>query len=199
MSSHHFVKEGQEPALLILDAPIFDVVGPLLEWAPLVVVAQQALEMVLSWNIKMDVVLAKEVDISVLTKQLSNQAPLTILSYSPEESPLANAMHYLIRTKQSAVNVLANDSVKAMSLLESFVDQLQITVIDGSLKWSAITSGEFSKWATAKTRFLLKESRSQQPFDLAGLAKADASYESVVEGVIKIGSNALFWVGETQF
>src|SRR5262245_23981535 len=115
MSSHHFVKEGQEPALLILDAPTFDVVGPLLEWAPLVVVAQQAVEMVLSWNIKIDVVLAIEKDISDLTKQLSNQAPLKILSYSAEESPLANALHFLIRTKQSAVNILANDGVEAMS------------------------------------------------------------------------------------
>ena len=60
MSSHHFVREGQEPALLILDALAFDIAGPLLEWAPLVVVAQSAVDEVMLWNIKMDVVLAEE-------------------------------------------------------------------------------------------------------------------------------------------
>ena len=199
MSSHHFVKEGQEPALLILDAPPFDVAGPLLEWAPLIVVAEKAVEMVLSWNIKIDVVLATEANIPDITSKLANQAPLTILSYSSDESPLINALHFLIRTKQLAVNIFAKHAGETIGLAESFTDQLQITIIDGALKWSAITSGQYSKWATAKTRFLVKESKSLQSFNLAGLAKTDGSYESIIDGVIKIESNALFWVGETRF
>jgi hypothetical protein len=199
MSSHHFVKEGQEPALLILDAPTFDVAGPLLEWAPLIIVAQQAVEIVLSWNIKIDVVLAIETDIPDTSNKLVNQAPLTILSYSQEESPLINALHFLIRTKQLAVNIFANDSDQTIALAESFADQLQITVIDGTLKWSGITSGHYSKWATVKTPFLVKESKKQQSFKIVGLASGDSGYESVAEGVITIESNALFWVGETRF
>ncbi len=43
MSSHHFVKEGQEPALFILDNIPFHYAESLLEWVPLVMVADRAL------------------------------------------------------------------------------------------------------------------------------------------------------------
>ena len=43
MSSHHFVKEGQEPALLIMDALSLALIEPLLEWAPQVIVCENAL------------------------------------------------------------------------------------------------------------------------------------------------------------
>ena len=60
MSSHHFVKEGQEPALFILDNIPFQYAESLLEWVPLVMVADRALENVLHWGIKIDVVLQDE-------------------------------------------------------------------------------------------------------------------------------------------
>ena len=57
MSSHHFVKEDQEPALIIADASAvsFEKIQELLEWSPTVIVMESSLEMVLSWGIKMDV------------------------------------------------------------------------------------------------------------------------------------------------
>ena len=46
MSSHHFVKEQQEPAVFILDVEgiSFDTVAPLLEWSPTLLVVQEAVE-----------------------------------------------------------------------------------------------------------------------------------------------------------
>jgi len=59
MSSHHFVKEQQEPALLILDTSVsYETMSPLLEWSPTVLVTELAIDAVLSWGIKVDVILA---------------------------------------------------------------------------------------------------------------------------------------------
>ncbi len=195
MSSHHFVKEGQEPALLILDAPTCDVAGPLLEWAPLVVVVQAALDEVLLWNIKIDAVLAKEINVKDLSAKLVSQAPLTILAYTPDESPLINALNFLIRKKQNAVNIFSANVIETIAIAEEFADQLQVNVMDGTLKWSAIASGHFEKWIAAKTIVFLQEGARQQSIDFTGLKKVDDHYESVVDGIVSLESEGLFWVG----
>jgi len=195
MSSHHFVKEGQEPALVILDALTFDVAGPLLEWAPLVVVVQGALDNVLLWNIKIDAVLAKEINVKDLSSKLASQAPLTILAHSPEESPLINALYFLIRKKQNAVNIFSANATETIAIAEKFAGQLQVNVMDGTLKWSAIASGHFEKWMAARTIVFLKEGTRQQSIDLKGLKKVDDHYESVVDGMVSLESKWLFWVG----
>ena len=199
MSSHHFVKEGQEPALLILDALKFDVVGPLLEWAPLVLVGQPALDDVLLWNIKIDVVLAKEINVKDLSSRLAGQAPLTILSHTSDEVPLINALHFLIQKKQNAVNIFSAHADEAIAMAEKFADHLQINIIDGSTKWSAIASGHIEKWMAAGTMVFLKKSKRQQSIDLKGLKKLNDHYECLADGMVRLESRSLFWLGETRF
>ena len=196
MSSHHYVKEGQEPALLILDAPTFNAAGPLLEWAPLVVVAQPAVDDVLLWNIKMDVVLAKEIDVKDLGSKLASQAPLTMLAHSSEESPLINALHFLIRNKQTAVNIFSSNAIETIELAENFADHLQISVIDGTVKWSAISSGHYEKWMTSKSRLFLRATGPHQSVEFKGLKNAGDHYESLFDGIVSLQSESLFWVGE---
>lgn len=196
MSSHHFVKEGQEPALLILDALTFDVVGPLLEWAPLVVVAERAIDDVLVWNIKMDVVLTEETRVVELTHKLIDQAPLRILSHTREESPLINALYLLIREKQVAVNVISSDTERTIGVVERFSDQLQINVIDGQTKWSAIANGLFEKWVPAGTTLSVRRGSPLQHIDFKGLSTVDDYFQSPDDGLIQVRSETLFWVGE---
>lgn len=199
MSSHHFVREGQEPALLILDALTFDIAGPLLEWAPIVVVAQTAVEDVILWNIKMDVVLAEDKGVQELSGRLVDQAPLTILSHRRDESPLVNALYFLIHKKQYAVNIFSLNPHETIMVAEKFTDQLQINIMDGTSKWSGVTSGHFEKWMTAKTTIFLRKSMEHQPIALFGLKEAGDHYESLADGMIGLQSNALFWVGELFF
>ena len=59
MSSHHIVRDDQEPALIIANGASCneELLGQLLEWSPLVVVLDSAIERVIDLNIKIDVVL----------------------------------------------------------------------------------------------------------------------------------------------
>ena len=61
MSSHHFVKEQQEPALLVLDTSgiSFEQIAPLLEWVPTILVAKDEVPVVISWGVKIDLILAE--------------------------------------------------------------------------------------------------------------------------------------------
>ena len=59
MSSHHIVRDDQEPALIIANGACCqpDLLGQLLEWSPLVVVLDSAIERVMELDIKVDVLL----------------------------------------------------------------------------------------------------------------------------------------------
>ena len=57
MSSHHIIRDKQEPALIIAngEACSLDMVEQLLEWSPTVIVLDGAIERVVSLGIKVDV------------------------------------------------------------------------------------------------------------------------------------------------
>ena len=59
MSSHHIVRDDQEPALIIANGAScsFELLGQLLEWSPIVVVLDNAIDRVLQLDIKIDVLL----------------------------------------------------------------------------------------------------------------------------------------------
>ena len=59
MSSHHIVREGQEPALIIANGESCsnELMGQLLEWSPLVLVLDGAITRVNELGIKVDVLL----------------------------------------------------------------------------------------------------------------------------------------------
>ena len=71
MSSHHIVKDDQEPALIIANGAscATELMGQLLEWSPWVIVLDSAIERVLPLNIKVDVVLG---DFDQLENELSS-------------------------------------------------------------------------------------------------------------------------------
>jgi len=196
MSSHHFVKEGQEPALLILDALPYGLTGTLLEWAPLVVVSERAVDQITSYNIKMDVVLSPENRVDELTQKLMAQAPIKILSHRGDESPIVNALNFLIRTRQFAVNILTLFPDEIFGQIEQFTDKLQIAIIDEKIRWSAIPSGSYEKWVMTNSQFFIKKRLDTQSMKTQGLRNQLGNFESVQNGIISLKSDGLFWVGE---
>ncbi len=87
MSSHHIIREDQEPALLIMDALAvpFEQVQELLEWSPTVMVTEYALVEVLNWGIKVDVAIMITKNVPTWTASLQDQLPLKIISCNSEK------------------------------------------------------------------------------------------------------------------
>jgi hypothetical protein len=147
MSSHHIIREDQEPAVLIMDAQAisFDLVQELLEWSPTVIVSEQALPEILLWGIKIDVVIAHETKIQELTSSLQDQFPLKLISFHDNGEALSTALYFLMASKQKAVNVL---SFKPLTEFEKF-STLDISVFQEGKRWSFIREGLFEKWVPA--------------------------------------------------
>lgn len=154
MSSHHIVRDDQEPALIIANgAPCsMELLGQLLEWSPLVVVLDAAIERVLPLGIKVDVLLGDfdhGFDPEYYRKK---HYPLEIV-YVPdqEKTDLEKAFDYLIARKIPAVNVVwatgkrADHTITNLTNFIRYRNRLQINILDDHSK-VFILPRRFRKW-----------------------------------------------------
>ena len=191
MSSHHFVKENQEPALLILhtEAIPFEKVQELLEWSPTVIVTHASLEKVLGWGIKIDVVLTPAESIQSLTQTLRHQAPIQFVSFKDEHEIITNIIEFLKSSHQKAVNVLANSWVD--------FERLQITDLDCELffegkRWSFARDTKFRKWYEWDVQLYVYPSAIK----FSSISGAGISLRTENNGIVQLESVLPFWVGE---
>lgn len=157
MSSHHIVREKQEPALIIAngEACSFDLLGQLLEWSPFVVVLDQAIHRVIELGIKVDVLLGDFDDNIDLTEIEKSQYPIEII-HTPdqEKTDLDKAFEMLISRGFPAVNVVwatgrrADHSITNMTNIIRYKSKLQIVLIDDySVIYPLLsTPNVFEKW-----------------------------------------------------
>ncbi len=102
MSSHHIVRENQEPALLIQDFRALEkeLLNQVLEWSPTIITNTYSLDFLLSEEIKVDIVFSG-VPIPFLQEQTS--------FFSLEGSFFETAISYLISKSYPAVNILCSE------------------------------------------------------------------------------------------
>ncbi len=200
MSSHHFVKDQQEPAVFILDTSElgFEAVSPLLEWVPTVLVSQGCLEAVLSWGIKMDVILATEAFQQENLQLLEEQYPVKFLTASPENT-LDEGLQYLLATKHPAAHLVGVSHLSCMDLGEK-LELFDLTVMDSGWKYYPVKSGKFKKWFAESTiRILGKEGMPVEISNENGKLMLPLVYLTqleVPEGVTEIEGKGIFWIGE---
>jgi hypothetical protein len=197
MSSHHVVREGQEPALFILDPVSFELASPFLEWAPMVLVSDNALDTVLKWGIKIDAVLTDIDREEIVAAKIATQMPVEIIPLMAEEPLVKHALHYLIGRKQSGVNVLASRPEEIFSPAEIVLKQLNVSIMDENLRWSGISTGRFEKWVMVNSVISIRKSNDSQSMEVKGLIERDGCFESTGEGMISIRSDRFFWVAES--
>ena len=159
MSSHHIVRDDQEPALIIANGAACnrELLDELLEWSPLVIVLDSAIERVAALGIKVDVLLGdfdREFDAEYYKK---NQYPIEIVhSENQEKTDLEKAFDYLINRKINMVNVVwatgkrADHTITNLTSLVNYKDKLKIVILDDHSKVFLLSS-KFEKWYTANT------------------------------------------------
>ena len=159
MSSHHIIRDEQEPALIIAngEACSQELLGQLLEWSPLIVVLDSAIHRVLELGIKVDVLLGdfdRELDTDAIR---SAQYPIEIVHTPDQEKhDLEKAFEYLIARGFPAANVVwatgrrADHTMTNITNVVRFRDQLKIVMIDDYSKIYLLPY-QFEKWYTKGT------------------------------------------------
>jgi thiamine pyrophosphokinase len=162
VSSHHIVKDNQEPALIIANGAACndELLGQLLEWSPVVIALDGAIDRLLAKRIKVDVVLG-DFDSVKQSIIVDNQTDLTFIS-APDQNKtdLEKAFDYLISNGHSAANVIwatgrrADHSFCNLSLLAPYRDSLKITIYDDYSRVILLPK-KFEKWYPKDTALSL--------------------------------------------
>ena len=159
MSSHHIVRDDQEPALIIANGAScnFELLGQLLEWSPIVLVLDNAIERVLQLDIKVDVLLGDFDDDFNPEIYKEKQFPLEIV-YTPnqDKTDLEKAFDYLIEKGHKAVNVIwatgkrADHTITNITNIVRYRNKLKIVLLDDHSKIFLLPH-KFEKWYTKTT------------------------------------------------
>lgn len=192
MSSHHIVRENQEPALLIANAHAisYEKIQELLEWMPTVVVLSSQVETVMAWGIKIDVVITPLAEMVQWRDRLMDQTPIRVITYNPGDDPMQTAFYFLSASKAAAVNCLIR-SKDDLSKINSFADLDVEALVDNTL-WSWMKHGHFEKWYPAGiTLYLFPEELKSEFKEFTS-----GSYKITKDGIVRFNSTQPFWIGE---
>jgi thiamine pyrophosphokinase len=141
MSSHHIIREKQEPALLVLGLDNFEdeLLGQLLEWSPTLIVTADTAEQLNAFGIKFDVLIGDGVEADSLQSDIKHIT-------TGGDKPAQAALKYLTANSYPAVNVVANELDLGDYL--PYAALINIVLFNNRRKIYPVTSG-FTKWKPA--------------------------------------------------
>jgi thiamine pyrophosphokinase len=181
MSSHHIVRDEQEPALVILSSKGLEreLVGSLLEWSPTVIVIEEAAKVLMEWGIKIDVVLSPDPSSQLVREVMELQAPVKVISYSANEYPAHIALHFLNAKKYHAVNLVLglqpDELPEHFHEMEPFLEKLNIVFFLDQFKGVMPKSEVFEKWVPAGQKFAIIPLNDSVTLDLSGFEENHAA------------------------
>ncbi|MCL7988269.1 thiamine diphosphokinase [Sphingobacterium sp. lm-10] len=179
MSSHHIVRENQEPALLIMDVDAIseDSLGQLLEWSPIVVTIDANVDFLLSRGIKIDVVFTSELDFVI------HQDGTLVLPI--QQHVLLDALEYLKQKKQFALHILWNE-FPADALLEH---SQAFTFAVYSRHFKYVIRSSFHKWMPQES--VMKVIAIISDYATENLKSvSDGKYRAIADGFVNIHSRS---------
>ncbi|MDQ7947562.1 MAG: thiamine pyrophosphokinase [Pedobacter sp.] len=172
MSSHHIVREKQEPALYLQDFEGFneEYLGQLLEWSPTVLVSAQSYEKAISLGLKVDVVIGNDEKLDVQEH--------TQFVFSPYDN-LPTVVKYLVSEKYPAVNIISQED--HFDDLADLLPEINIVLYTATTKSYAVKSG-FRIWKPAGTIFKIDIIAYLETANLKPLENGD--FEVINDGFV---------------
>ena len=140
MSSHHIVREKQEPALLALGLDTFDaeLLGQLLEWSPTVICTPATAEQINAYGIKIDIIITDEAEPGL-------QSDVKLIP-AGTGGVVHAALNFLIASGYGAVNIVTEEFKLDEFVL--YADKINLVIFCGERKIFPVASG-FKKWKPA--------------------------------------------------
>ena len=159
MSSHHIVRDDQEPALIIANGAACsnELLGLLLEWSPLVIVLDSAISRIMKLNIKVDVLLGDFDRDFNANYYKETQFPIEIVSTpNQDKTDLEKAFDYLIEREIPSVNVVwatgkrSDHTITNLTIIAKYRKLLKIVNFDDHSKVFLLPR-KFQKWYPKNT------------------------------------------------
>ncbi|WP_333866752.1 thiamine pyrophosphokinase [Sphingobacterium sp.] len=189
MSSHHIVRENQEPALLIEDLSLIDEedLGQLLEWSPTIVIEEETIDLLDARGYKFDIVFTKN-------SINGSQENLKLISYGIDF--LKVAIEYLIAHHYKAVNIVTEQL--DINYFRPYLERINIVLFSRGIRYYYVTTG-FTKWKPAGERIQIEAAHVDEEIVHKGLIKiSENEYEVENDGlfVLQFSQEKYILIGE---
>jgi hypothetical protein len=187
MSSHHIVREHQEPALIIwsgLELLSSETLDGLLEWSPLIMVYAPMLKTVIRKGLKLDIVLGTESELFDWKEELENQQPLEKFYLKGNHHEIDCLMKYVSVRGIKQANLILDDPHSAQSFLFSEVEFVFYTQNKRGI--TIAPGGNFQKWLMPGQHFFTKPEESlkiDSPISGNNTVIHTTSYSTNITGV----------------
>jgi thiamine pyrophosphokinase len=189
VSSHHIIRENQEPALLILDwIPSHQaIVEQLLEWSPMVILSYGVLTTLTHVNFKVDAVLLPADKTPEDAAHYLPQASVILLPV--QDSEISTAFAYLRQKRQSNISIFSAHDDRMHQLNDSSIHTIFYTPV---ARWMYRNNLEFRKWLPQNSQLIF------YPSSIAFSEVVNLTREGLVkqDGQVILKSATPFWLGE---
>lgn len=206
MSSHHVVRDKQEPALIIAngEACNADLLGQLLEWNPFILVLDGAIDRVLDMGINPDAVLGDFDSIIDLDTKIAHLSHTKKIHLPDQElTDLDKGILYLIQEEYHAANIVwatgnrIDHTITNLFNMARYHTKITLSMIDNYSK-KYIIPKTFEKWYPANSIISLIPCGTVTNIKTSGLAynlndeslilghRAGSSNHSIADGFVKI-------------
>ena len=212
MSSHHVVRDTQEPALIIANGAACsnELLNQLLEWNPIVMVLDGALDRVIELGIKIDIVLGDFDRHLNPEEKVQHQQPVEII-HTPDQNKtdLEKGIELLASRGHAAINIIwatglrSDHTINNITNLVKYFGKVNLVMYDDYSKiyalpkmyekWfvkgtiiSLIPIGEVSGIVSSGLKYNLNDESLQIGF------RSGSSNEALEDGVVKICYRAGF-------
>jgi hypothetical protein len=193
MSSHHFVKEKQEPALFIHSEQSLnlELLGQLLEWSPYVIADEHVLYCLNHEPIKLDLVIQQILSDEEMEEWTANQSDLTVLKLSSTEDKLMALVKHLEKEQHKALSLLACSDEHVQNL-DKLATNLDIIQYAENYK-GYFMKHDFKKWKARNAVFEIFDN----PIETKNLIFCNHNTWKVVsDGLVEINLNKKTYIKE---
>ena len=151
MSSHHIVRDEQEPALIVFDfsPDQREDIGQLLEWSPVVIATEYSLNDLITFGVKIDMAIVKEEKLLNWEEELKYQQPINFLTAGENAiDTLSKAIRQLIEKSHHTFHIMSNQLTffDFINLYREFSKVAELIYINESRKVSISPIGNYIKW-----------------------------------------------------
>lgn len=182
MSSHHFVKEKQEPAIYIHSEESLDMnlLGQLLEWCPFVIADEHSLYVLNHEPIKIDLVIHRDLSLEEIQTWTANQSNLKILSLKKDEDKLSTVLQHLINENHFAISLVAcsDEHFEKIKYLNLPLDIIQYHPNSKAF----FVNQHFQKWKEKDSLISI----DSEPIDTKNLVKQNELWRVMEDGLVEI-------------
>lgn len=154
MSSHHVIRDEQEPPVIVLcDNFDIDIVNDLLGWSPLLIVDVELLHLFDTRKIKVDAILK-----NTLSESSNVNGPRELILSEMEKIDYQKILQILGNKAYTGVNIFCSAYqreylIKSLMLQEENLT-LPMAIFVGKEKTVVIPSNRYSKWYAAEQKLL---------------------------------------------